>query len=279
MKFSSTTGLVTPAAPSGRVVDDGEIEVAGVHGVGVAVTPKNCGQLDGSSAWSVRQVKPFASFRVTKPMETRGTMPGVTGLAGQRERNGLGERAVGDDGPEADGDGRGRGWVCSGLRAGSGGRKMDGAGTVPRETGRESEALVGEHDVAEDDADIGERLRLAGCVEKAGGEADGEGQGVVAGPLNFGDWRRRLRGGDDGIAVRLSKRGSTSGWPWLFCVATWVRRTAQRWRMSASAGLPVCGPRTSWKMRTSPGWRLGKLPSSVASVAPAGRQQLVSPQV
>ena len=53
--------------------------------------------------------------------------------------------------------------------------------------------MVGEDDVAEDDADIGEVLELAGGIDEAGRDADGERQCVVAGPLNLGDGRGRLR--------------------------------------------------------------------------------------
>src|SRR2546422_7693275 len=68
-------------------------------------------------------------------------------------------------------------------------------------------------------------------------------------------------------------RGSVSG-------TTPVRRTAQRWRGSASAGAPGSGPLTSLKRRTSPRASpkarapLPPRSSCGGLVAPAGRQQL-----
>ena len=43
----------------------------------------------------------------------------------------------------------------------------------------------------------------------------------------------------------------------LFWVLTWVSRTAQRWRMSASAGLPVCGPEDLLKDQHVSGLQVG----------------------
>ena len=57
---------------------------------------------------------------------------------------------------------------------------------------------------------------------------------------------------DTGFPIS-SKSGSTNTFPLASCVVTWVSLTAQRWRISASAGSPVCGPMFSWKINTSPG--------------------------
>ena len=55
-------------------------------------------------------------------------------------------------------------------------------------------------------------------------------------------------------------------------------RTTWRCAGSASAALPVSGPRTSSKTSASPLRRSGRCPASVARVAPCGRQQRRSPQ-
>ena len=60
---------------------------------------------------------------------------------------------------------------------------------------------------------------------------------------------------------------------------TLVRRTAARLAGSASSDRPVSGPATSARINTSPAVRAGCVPTSVADVAPRGRQQPVPPHV
>src|SRR5680860_807171 len=62
-------------------------------------------------------------------------------------------------------------------------------------------------------------------------------------------------------------------------VVTSINITACRLPGSASSAIPVSGPIFSQKIRTSPALRWGKLPLSVAWVAPFGKQQFLSPQV
>ena len=144
---------------TGGIVDEGEIEVAGVRGVWscgdaeeLRPAPRSFG-LDGERGEAVRVVKG------DEAVGDERHDAGGDGRAGQWECDGLGERAVGDYGAIADGQTGGASWSAAILRWVW--REEDGwlRNRAERDSG-EREALVGENVVAENDADVGEGLQL-----------------------------------------------------------------------------------------------------------------------
>ena len=84
-KVSSTTGDATPTAPPGGLKTTERSKFAGVITLGEATMPKYCGHDNGSSGCTMRLVKALLSLRLTKPVGSRETAFGVTGLPGKRQ--------------------------------------------------------------------------------------------------------------------------------------------------------------------------------------------------
>ena len=272
MNFSSDHLRVDAGRAAGRIVNHREIEIRRIGRRWRRPARRRvCGQPAGLVALQRQTGEAVGVGEIDgAPSRRSGTTAGVTGLPT----------------PASGTIASGTAWV-SGL-SGTAGRKRTGKGvggvgvqrsaaglarieeraapgTVAERPGRERQAVIGQDDVAEDDADIGHGLLIVVGVEKGGRNANRKGSAS-----SCDHWISVTGSGFPTLSVNRRSRVR---------VATWVSRTAQRWRRSASAALPVCGPITSWKISTSPGSRFGKEPSSVASVAPLGRQQLVSPQV
>ena len=89
----------------------------------------------------------------------------------------------------------------------------------------ERQTMIGQDHIAIKQTDIRDGLRVAVGIEKSRRNANRKRQRVILRPLDFGHLDR--------IPVAIVKKRVGKN------CATWVKRTAHRWRRSASAAKPV----------------------------------------